>query len=217
VSSNLFGPFASNPLGIPDSVLQTFCGGAFTPTCNDTDPATSYTTTVSQKGSPLYGMELDLQQPFDFLPHPFDNFGFLGNVTFVQARQTYILTPPTATAAAVTTTADLIGLSRTTYNATLYYDDSIFEARISAAFRSKFLLGVGPTSGLSQNDSQIQASTFNLDVSTSYKIDDNFSVDLQALNLTNQGLYQYNDTVGQRPLAYYTTGREFFAGVRYNY
>ncbi|MEJ1968150.1 MAG: TonB-dependent receptor [Rhizomicrobium sp.] len=217
VSSNLFGPFASNPLGIPDSVLLTFCGGAFTATCNDTDPATSYSTTVTQKGSPLYGTEIDLQQPFDFLPHPFDNFGFLGNVTFVQARQNYILTPATATTGAVMTTADLIGLSRTTYNATLYYDDSVFEARISGAFRSKFILGVGPTSGLSLNDSQVQGSTFNLDASTSYKIDDNFTLDFQALNITNQGLYQYNDSIGQRPLAYYTTGREYFFGVRYNY
>jgi outer membrane receptor protein involved in Fe transport len=138
-------------------------------------------------------------------------------VTFVQARQNYILVPPTATTAAITTLNDLTGLSRTTYNATLYYDDSVFEARVSAAFRSKFLVSVGPTSGLSANDSQIQASSFNLDASTSYKVDENFSIDLQALNLTNQGLYQYNDTVGKRQLLFYQTGREFFAGIRYNY
>ncbi len=162
-------------------------------------------------------MELDWQQPFDFLPHPLDNFGLLGNVTFIQARQTYILVPATATTAAITTVNDLQGLSRTTYNATLYYDDTVFEARVSAVFRSKFLITPGPTSGLSINDSQTQASTFNLDASTSYKFDDNFSVDIQGINLTNEGLYQYNDTIGKRELAYYTTGREFFVGLRYNY
>jgi iron complex outermembrane receptor protein len=217
VSQNLFGPFSANPLGIPSSVLLSFCGGAFTPTCNDTNTNTTYTTTVTQKGGPLYGTEIDWQQPFDFLPHPFDSFGFLGNVSFIQARQNYILVPATATTAAITTQGDLTGLSRTTYNATLYYDDSIFEARISAAFRSKFLVAPGPTSGLSGNDSQYQAATFNLDASTSYKIDDNFTVDVQAINLTDQGLYQYLDTVGQRQLVYYTTGREYFMGLRYNY
>ena len=217
VGQNLFGPFATNPLGIPSSVLLSFCGGTFTATCNDTNTNTTYTTTVSQKGGPLYGMELDWQQPFDFLPKPFDNMGVLGNVTFVQARQNFILVPATATTAAITTLNDLTGLSRTTYNATVYYDDTIFEARLSAAFRSKFLVSAGPTSGLSANDSQEQASTFNLDASTSYKIDDNFSVSFQAINLTNQGLYQYNDSVGKRPLVYYQTGREFFAGVRYSY
>jgi TonB-dependent receptor len=217
VSQNLFGPFATNPLGLPDSALLSFCGGTFTSTCNDTNTNTTYTTTITQKGAPLYGTELDWQQPFDFLPHPLDSFGVLGNVTFVQARQNYILVPPTATTAAITTLNDLTGLSRTTYNATLYYDDSVFEARVSAAFRSKFLVSVGPTSGLSANDSQIQASSFNLDASTSYKVDENFSIDLQALNLTNQGLYQYNDTVGKRQLLFYQTGREFFAGIRYNY
>ena len=108
-------------------------------------------------------------------------------------------------------------MSRTSYNAVFYYDDSIFQARLSAAFRSKFLISQGPTSGLSGNDAQIQASTFNLDFSSSYKIDDNFTVDFEALNLTNQGLYQYNDSVGRRPLAYYTTGTEYFAGIRYAY
>jgi TonB-dependent receptor len=213
-SLNQSGPFATNPLGIPSSALLAFCGGVFTANCNDTNANTTYVSTVTQKGGPLYGTEIDWQQPFDFLPHPFDNFGALANVTFVQAQQHYFLNPANPSQV---TTADLTGLSRTTYNATLYYDDTVFEARISAAFRSKFLVSQGPTSGLSINDSQVQASTFNLDASTSYKIDDNFSVDLQALNLTNQGLYQYNDSVGKRPLAYYTTGREYFAGVRYSY
>jgi outer membrane receptor protein involved in Fe transport len=141
----------------------------------------------------------------------------LGNVSFIQARQNYILVPATATTAAITTQGDLQGLSRTTYNATFYYDDRVFQARLSGAFRSKFLVAPGPTSGLSGNDSQYQASTFNLDASTSYKIDDNFTVDFQAINLTNQALYQYLDTVGQRPLVYYTTGREYFMGARYTY
>ncbi|HET7086722.1 MAG TPA: TonB-dependent receptor [Rhizomicrobium sp.] len=217
VSQNLFGPFATNPLGIPSSTLLSFCGGSFTPTCNDTNTNTTYTTTTTQKGGPLYGTEIDWQQPFDFLPQPFDNFGFLGNVSFIQARQNYVLVPATATTAAITTQGDLQGLSRTTYNATFYYDDSIFQARLSGAFRSKFLVTPGPTSGLSANDSQYQASTFNLDASSSYKIDDNFTVDIQAINLTDQALFQYLDTVGHRPLVYYTTGREYFMGVRYNY
>ncbi|HEX4301907.1 MAG TPA: TonB-dependent receptor [Rhizomicrobium sp.] len=211
---NQSGAFATNPLGIPSSVLLAFCGGTFTANCNDTNANTTYVTTVTQKGGPLYGTEIDWQQPFDFLPDPFSNMGLLANVTFVQAQQHYFLN---AANPSQVTTADLTGLSRTTYNATLYYDDSVFEARLSAAFRSKFLVTQGPTTGLSINDSQVQASTFNLDASTSYKVDENFSIDFQALNLTNQGLYQYNDTVGKRPLAYYTTGREFFAGVRYNY
>jgi len=219
VGQNLFGPFATNPLGIPSSVLLSFCGGAFTPTCNDTNTNTTYTTTVTQKGGPLYGLELDIQQPFDFLPQipGLENAGFLGNVTFVQARQNYILVPATATSAAITTNADLNGLSRTTWNATLYYDDQVFQARVSAAYRSKFLITAGPTAGLSINDSQIQAASLNIDVSGSYKFDENFTIEFQGINLTNQPLYQYNDSIGQRPLAFYQTGAEYFVGLRYNY
>jgi TonB-dependent receptor len=166
---------------------------------------------VNQKGSPLYGTEINWQQPFSFLPDFWDNFGFLGNVTFVQARQTYY--NPDGTVQAI---ADLTNLSRTSYNATLYYDDSVFQARISAAFRSKYIPNGGVNPG-GINDVIINRETLNFDFSSSYKFDDNFTVTLEGLNLTNQHATQYVDSVGQRDYYDHQTGREINVGLRYNY
>ena len=69
----------------------------------------------------------------------------------------------------------------------------------------------------SLNDQLINAPTFNLDFSSSYKWNDNFTFSLEAVNLTNQGQNQYADSIGQRPYVLHYTGREFFAGVRYTY
>jgi len=207
LNSNI--PYTGNPFGLPDSLALAACGGTFTAACNATNIAT-FTEPVNEKGAPLYGLEINWQQPFDFLPDPFSNFGFLANATFVQARQTYFLTAD----GSQFINGDLTNLSRTSANATFYYDDQTFQARITGAFRSKYITAVNPGS---LNDFTYNAPTFNLDASASYKFDENFTVTFDALNLTNQFQYQYYDTVGQRLSYNHQTGREFFVGLRYNY
>ena len=127
----------------------------------------------------------------------------------MQAKQYYLNANGT-----VNTYADLNNLSRTSFNGTFYYDDGVFQARIAGAFRSKYIVTINPGS---LNDQLINAPTFNLDFSSSYKLDDNFTFSLEAVNLTNQGQNQYTDSIGQRPYVLHYTGREFFAGVRYTY
>jgi TonB-dependent receptor len=201
-------PFANNPQGLPVSLVQAACGTSYGTACNE-NLIWNFSQPVNSKGSPLYGLEINWQQPFDFLPGFWSNFGVLGNATFVQAKQYYLNANGT-----VNTYADLNNLSRTSFNGTFYYDDSVFQARIAGAFRSKYIVSINPGS---LNDQLINAPTFNLDFSSSYKFDDNFTFSLEAVNLTNQGQNQYTDSIGQRPYVLHYTGREFFAGVRYTY
>ena len=203
-------PYEGNPFGLPDSLAQAACGGVFTGICNPNIPWL-FTTPANQKGSPLYGVEVNWQQPFDFLPDPFNNFGFLGNVTYVQAQQTYFNANGTIQAI-----ADLVNLSRRSANATLYYDDGTLQGRVSASYRSKYIPQGGIAPG-NLNDITVNGATFNLDASSSYKINDEFMVTFEALNLTNQFQYQYVDSIGQRLYYNHQTGREFFLGVSYNY
>jgi iron complex outermembrane recepter protein len=174
-------------------------------------PIAQFKSTINQKGAPLYGTEINWQQPFNFLPDFWSNFGYLGNVTFVQAQQTYL--NPDGSVQAI---ADLNNLSRTSFNSTLYYDDSVFQARISAAFRSKYIPNAGVNPG-GLNDVTIARSTLNVDFSSSYKINEEFTLTAEALNLTNQPSTQYVDSVGQRDYYNHYTGRDFMAGVRFNY
>jgi TonB-dependent receptor len=209
-SQNTNIPFTGNPFGIPDSIALAACGGVFLQNCNAGNPA-NFSFKVNQKGSPLYGTEINWQQPFDFLPDFWENFGVLGNVTFVQARQNYLAANGTVQAV-----ADLENMSRTSYNATFYYDDGVFQARISAAFRSKYLDSGGVNPG-NNNDLRLIKGSLNYDASASYKINDNFTITAQGINLSNEPIISYLDSVGQRLNHGDWTGREFYLGLRYSY
>ena len=209
-SQNTNTPFTGNPFQIPVSIAQAACGGAFTSFCDPSQPA-NFTFKVNQKGAPLYGTEINWQQPFDFLPDIWSNFGVLGNVTFVQARQNYLAANGTIQA-----TADLENMSRTSWNGTFYYDDTVFQARISAAFRSKYLDSAGVNPG-NNNDLRLIAGSLNWDASASYKIDDNFTITAQGINLSNEPVISYLDSVGQRLNHASWYGREFYLGVHYSY
>jgi len=209
-SQNTNTAFTGNPFGIPTSVALAACGGAFTSFCDPSLPA-NFTFKVNQKGSPLYGTEINWQQPFDFLPDIWSNFGVLGNVTFVQARQNYLAANGTIQAV-----ADLENMSRTSWNATFYYDDQVFQARISANFRSKYLDSGGVNPG-NNNDLRLIKGSLNFDASASYKIDDNFTVTFQGINLSNEPVISYLDSVGQRLNHGSWYGREFYLGLRYAY
>ena len=207
-------PFSQNTDGVPVNLVQPACGAAYVAPpgtgCNE-NAIWLFSKPINSKGAPLYGTEISWQQPFDFLPDPFSNFGFTGNVTFVQATQTYYNTD-----GSVLTKADLTGLSRTSWAATLYYDDGRFEARSSASFRSHYIPQSGVNPG-NLNDFIVNSSTLNIDASASYKINDNLTATFDAINLTNQQTFQYADSVGQRLYYNHYTGRNFFLGVRYSY
>jgi iron complex outermembrane recepter protein len=207
-------PFNQNTDGVPNSLAVAACGVAYVaPPASGCNEAQTwlFSKPINSKGAPLYGTEIAWQQPFDFLPDPFSNFGFTGNVTFVQATQTYFNTD-----GSVLTKADLTGLSHTSYSATLYYDDSVLEVRGTASFRSKYIPQSGVNPG-NLNDFLINPSTLNIDASTSYKIDDNFTVTFDGINLTNQSSTQLADSVGQRLYYNHYTGSNYFLGLRYSY
>jgi TonB-dependent receptor len=207
-------PFGTNTDGVPVSLVQPACGASYVaPPASGCNEAAiwSFTKPVNSKGAPLYGTEIAWQQPFDFLPDPFNNFGFTGNVTFVQATQTYFNAD-----GSVLLKTDLTGLSHTSYSATLYYDNGTLEVRGTASFRSKYIPNGGVNPG-NLNDLLINPSTLNVDASASYKIDDNFTVTFDGINLSNQRSLQLADTVGQRLYYNHYTGSNYFLGLRYSY
>jgi outer membrane receptor protein involved in Fe transport len=199
---------------VPTSLVQPACGASYVaPPASGCNEAAiwSFTKPVNSKGAPLYGTEISWQQPFDFLPGPLADTGFTGNVTFVQATQTYYNAD-----GSVFLKTDLTGLSRTSYSATLYYDDGTLEMRGTASFRSKYipLNAVNPGN---LNDVLINPSTLNVDASASYKIDENFTVTFDGINLTNQQNLQVADSIGQRLYYNHYTGSNYFLGLRYSY
>ncbi|HEY3798877.1 MAG TPA: TonB-dependent receptor [Caulobacteraceae bacterium] len=200
-------PFEGNPFGVPDSAAIAACGS--TPGCS---PAATwnFSTPANTQGGWVQGLEVNYQQPFTFLPGILTHTGALANFTLTDSSLTY----PGATTGTFVTN-QLLGLSKYAANATLYYEDDRLSARVSAAYRSRYLTRVpGQETG---TDADGFDSTFNLDASVQYTINAHLKATVEGLNLTNQYENEFNDT--QRDLSYYyhETGREVLFGVRYQY
>ena len=70
---------------------------------------------------------------------------------------------------------------------------------------------IGPT------DVEGTAETLNLDFSSTYNFNDNFSVSLEALNLTDEVQDQWVDSIGDRLSFYHHQGTQYYVGVRWKY
>ncbi|NBB51094.1 TonB-dependent receptor [Rhizobium sp. CRIBSB] len=190
----------------PSAFAPAFCTG----TCSATT-IFQLTSAVNTEGGPLKGFEVSYQQPFRFLPGLLANTGVQLNYTSVESEIDYCNDALCATFV----TADLINLSPTSYNGTLYYEDDKLSARVSAAFRDEYLQNVP---GRNNNALEGKMDTFNLDASASYQLTDQVTVTFEALNLTDEANHQWvgNDT-RQSTSVYHHTGRQFFIGARLRY
>ncbi|MBX3510038.1 MAG: TonB-dependent receptor [Hyphomonadaceae bacterium] len=201
-------PFTGNVLGLPDSVATAACpGGVNTTTCN---PSLLWQFNLPRNtpGGPVDGFEISLQLPFFFLDGVWSNFGVLANYTNVQSDVSYV-----NSAGAVTLTGPLLGLSDESYNATLYYEDDRFSARVSAAYRSAY-----PTTlpGRNSNATEETAGTMNIDAAARWNINDRFALTFEGVNLTDEVNDQYL-TPDDRLSFYHHYGRSYFLGFRFTY
>jgi iron complex outermembrane recepter protein len=165
---------------------------------------------VNTDGGKLQGFEINVQQPFSFLPGWGKNFGAILNYTFVKSKIEYVVSPTSNT----TITDDLINLSPKSANGTLYYDDGRFSARISGSWRDTYLTRVP---GQNNNDVEGKNKTFNVDLSVSYKVTDKLDVTLEGINLTDQPNDQFISRARDSVVVNNYTGREYMLGFRYKF
>ncbi len=201
------GPFTGNPLGLPDSVAIAACGVQFPATCG---PGFDWAFNLPRNtpGGPVNGYEVSLQLPFFWFDGFLSNFGVLANYTSVDSDVDYV-----NSSGAVILSGPLTGLSERSYNATLYYEDDRFSARVSAAYRSDY-----PTTlpGRNGNATEETAETFNVDAAARYNINENFALTFEGVNLTDEVTDQYL-TPDDRLSFYHHYGRSYFFGFRYTY
>ena len=161
---------------------------------------------VNGDGASIKGVELALQRDFDFLPAPFDKFGFVGNVTYAAGKTN-------ASVDGAIYSLDLPQLSKWTSNATLYYETATWGARISSAYRDGYLDGVGGNGNVGSG----YHSTNNIDFAAHYNAPGGLKLVFEGINLTNQAIDQYTDIAANRVLAYTKSGRTFTFGATYEF
>ena len=166
---------------------------------------------VNSKGGKLTGFEINVQQPFSFLPGWGKNFGLLANYTQVKSKMDYVIS---AAVGAATVTEDLVNLSPRSWNLSLYYDDGTFSGRVSSSARSAFLTTI--PAGNNQ-DVAGKNKTFNVDLSLGYQFNKQLQLTFEATNLTNQPNDQFISRAMNNVVVNNYTGREFIIGGRYKF
>jgi iron complex outermembrane receptor protein len=166
----------------------------------------TYSTATNVDGTSLKGVELAYQQPFTFLPGRWSNLGFVGNYSYVDAK-----TRVERSGAMVE--VPLEGMSKHSFNATLYYETDVFGVRLSLNSRSNY---VTDNTGSNGNISHATTGPIRLDLSALYHITDAVSLTLEGVNLTNEyeRLFTTGDGTMDLVREYNTTGRQFYAGLR---
>ncbi len=156
------------------------------------------TVPVNAKGR-VDGVEFAYQQAFT------DNIGFQGNYTYADGKQTSF--PQTSPVQPIVDHR-LVGTSKNTYNASAYFENTMFNARVSYTYRSAFY------SGLDRSSAFTQDSIGTLSASLGYTMNEHFSITLDGMNLNNPTLKYYGLNQSQ-PRAFYKNGSQYYLNFRF--
>jgi len=203
ISEQRQGTYAST--GLPLSLLVPTSPAAAEPEGR----AWEINSVVNGPGGDLYGMELAFQFPLSLIAGDtpvLRNMGVTGNYTYVDSDSDY-------TIGGQVVTERLFGLSKRSYNFTVFYENERFGARLSGAYRSDYITGTSGTG----NRFEGYGETFNLDASMNYRFNERFELVFEALNLTDEYQNRWTDIEVRRRYWWDHTGRIYKLGFRYRF
>ena len=140
------------------------------------------------------GVEVTYEQPIG------EHFGIAANYTYADSDSDGA--------------KPVYGTSKNTYNLSGYFENDLFNARLSYTYRSDFYAGVART------DDFFQAGVGNLSASLGYKATDWMSISLDALNLNDPKREYYSQVNGEGrklPYAFYENGRQYYLSLRFKF
>ncbi len=215
VSETRSGTFAST--GLPLGVIPPSSPAAVNPE----GQLWTINSIGNGSGASLKGVEVSLQAPFTFLPGFLSRFGGIVNGTLIDSSATYSVAGPTVATCvgancafgpnvAATRRGTLFGLSKKAFNATLYYEDNVFSARVSGSYRSRFADANSGTGNVFEGYN----STWNLDASVRYKISEKIELSLEGVNLLDTYRDRWTDVDANRNYENNHFGRTILFGAR---
>lgn len=152
----------------------------------------------------VQGFEFIAQTPFTFLPAPFDRFGGLFNYTYTESEANF-------TDAGDVSSVQLPGLSKNSFNAVAYYQHGPADVRLAYAWRDEFVDNpFGPGGNPIWQDGFGQ-----LDLSASFEITDQLTLQFEGLNLTEEGEYLYTAGRKDLPVRRASNERRMAVGLRF--
>jgi iron complex outermembrane recepter protein len=161
---------------------------------------------INAFGAKLDGLEVSAQTVFSFLPAPFDGFGAGGNFTYARVLDSGLTNLATGEAL-----DGYPGLSKYTYNGSLFYDKGFLNARISYNRRSAWL-DQASNANFGNNPIFRKGESF-IDAKVMFRLTDKYSVWVEALNLGKEYSQTYIDAA--RPIEYNYPGQRIFVGMQW--
>ncbi|PZU00999.1 MAG: TonB-dependent receptor [Brevundimonas sp.] len=156
---------------------------------------------INEPGSyDVSGVELVAVVPFGQFYAPLEGFGINANYTVLDSSLTGtsklgIPTPP-------------IGLADNTYNVTLFYENTRFQARASYNFKDKYVEAIGYEMYPIWREGYGQ-----VDLSASYRVTDAIQINLEGINVTDEATKGYTMDPSF-PTMYELSGRRINLGLR---
>src|SRR5262249_38913109 len=195
--------------------IATLPPGYFTG--NPPNPIGTFTEPVNGQGGNLYGAELSVSLTGQLLTPTLSGFGALFSIA--ETRSSIEIQDPPGNNYLTGNnlgTIPLPGLSETVWNATLYYEDYGFSARIATRARSKY---IGEVTNFA-NDRALKYVKGDMitDAQIGYAFGpgrlDGLSILLQVNNLTNEPYIAYAVTE-TRQQDFQQYGRQYLLGINY--
>ena len=188
-------------------------------------------------GGDIKGVEVNLQSDFFFLPGFLKHFGVIANYTHIESNLSYLTGTVLNTTTAVSGTAvntyaegPFLNTSPDAFNATLYYEDSKFSARVSGSWRARYVnrfplasgtcsvgtttVAGGPCNSPVFADFGYNEEQLNIDFAMSYALTKFAKLSLEGRNMTNAPQYRTMYAANPVSQTYASTGRIITAGLR---
>ncbi|WP_010218214.1 TonB-dependent receptor [Sphingomonas sp. PAMC 26621] len=187
LSASVYKKWITNFIGSQQSDNITFAdAGVPTSVLTGATPSTiiaNFSMPINVAGTnTVTGAEIAAQSQFSFLPAPFDHLGAVANFSYVDADE------------------KITGISKTSYNATLYFENKLWGVRGSLNQRSRYYTSRSATV-MSSGTQGFEATTY-VDAAAYLNVNSALQLTFNAVNLTNQkdtqfwgqNRYLYNQT-----------------------
>lgn len=171
--------------------------------------------TITEKGNrsggTVSGFEIAGLHYFDYLPGFLDGFGVQANYTYTSSEDKDAAGEQLDLDGVKAAGGGLEGFSENSYNVIAFYEKDSFQARLAYNWRDSFLAA---RQGIRSNGvlpEHVEAYG-QFDFSTSYDINENVTVNFEAINLTNENILEYADVRERVTLVQYS-GRRYQLGL----
>ncbi len=144
----------------------------------------------------ITGLELAAQKIFE------NGFGLSANVTLTDSSLD----------SALGLNTDLIDVSDTSYNASIFYENHGWQARVSLNQRGEYLATTAGEGGFPEFVDDFT----QVDASVSYSFNDNVTVFVEGINLTDEEFFRFSITPDQLE-TFEQNGARYLFGVRVNF